>query len=174
MDSTKWISKKIALLGSHGVGKTSLINQFVFQKFPENYLTTIGLKVDKKTLEIDDFRVDLVIWDIAGQDHMANIPHYYLNGCSGVIFVVDLSRPSTYIGSQSQIAAIQAVVGEEAEVMVAGNKSDLLEPAELERVKEEIPIQPDFLTSAKMGENVDPLFYTLADRLLRKHVSQGA
>ena len=49
MDSTKWISKKIALLGSHAVGKTSLISRFVFQRFPESYLTTIGLKVDKKT-----------------------------------------------------------------------------------------------------------------------------
>ena len=174
MDSTKWISKKIALLGSHGVGKTSLINQFVFQKFPENYLTTIGLKVDKKTLEIDDFRVDLVIWDIAGQDHMSNIPHYYLNGCSGVIFVMDLSRPSTYIGSQSQVSVIKSVVGEDAEVMVAGNKKDLLEPAELERVMEEIPIKPDFLTSAKFGENVDPLFHSLATKLLSRHVSQGA
>ena len=64
------ISKKIAILGSHAVGKTSLISRFVEQKFPEKYLTTIGLKVDKKTVKLEDYTVDLVIWDIAGQDEM--------------------------------------------------------------------------------------------------------
>ena len=169
MDSTNWISKKIAILGSHAVGKTSLISRFVYHKFPENYLTTIGLKVDKKTVEIDDYRIDMVIWDIAGQDNMARIPHYYLNGCSGVIFVYDLSRPLTYENLESQLSVLKGIVGEKAEILIAGNKSDLLTEEEIAERLNSVPAKTDMVTSAKMGNNVEALFHTLARKLVKGH-----
>ncbi|MDB4286320.1 GTP-binding protein, partial [bacterium] len=164
-------SKKIALLGSHAVGKTSLISQFIYQKFPESYLTTIGLKVDKKTIEIDGYRVDLVIWDIAGQENASNVPHYYLKGCSGIIYVVDLTRPSTYSTLESQLVMLRGMVGD-AEIEIAANKKDLLNEEELEKALEEMPIQPTIVTSAKLGENVEEMFITLAKQLILKHESQ--
>lgn len=173
MDSTKWISKKIALLGNHAVGKTSLISRFVENKFPEGYLTTIGLKVDKKTVEVDGYKVDLVIWDIAGQENLANIPHYYLNGCNGFIYVVDLTRLSTYENLQSQTLLLKGILPE-AESLLAGNKSDLLDPSELDTVLEDFAMQPDLLTSAKTGDNVEELFMLLARKLIHQHETQGS
>ncbi|MFK7924515.1 MAG: Rab family GTPase [Bacteroidia bacterium] len=173
MDSTKWISKKIALLGNHAVGKTSLISRFVENKFPEAYLTTIGLKVDKKTIEIDGYKIDLVIWDIAGQENLANIPHYYLNGCSGYIYVVDLTRPSTYENLQSQTLLLKGILPE-AETVLTGNKCDLLKEDELKVILEDFNIQPDKLTSAKTGENVEELFMQLARKLIHQHETQGS
>lgn len=172
MDSTKWISKKIAILGSHAVGKTSLISRFVYHKFPENYLTTIGLKVDKKTVDMQEYRIDMVIWDIAGQDNMARIPHYYLNGCSGVIFVFDLTRPFTYENLPSQLSVLKGIVGESAEIMLAGNKCDLLEDDQIAGVMEHIPVPVDMVTSAKSGVNVESLFQSLAEKLIERHASQ--
>lgn len=171
MDSTKWISKKIALLGSHAVGKTSLISQFVYQKFPESYLTTLGLKVDKKTVEIADYRIDLVIWDIAGKDDTAQVPLYYLKSCTGIIYVVDLTRPSTYNTLDQQLSALKERVPD-TQFIVAGNKCDLLNEQQLAEKISEMPIQPDVVTSAKLGLNVEEMFLQLAQKLVHQHESQ--
>ncbi|MEL6676803.1 MAG: Rab family GTPase [Bacteroidota bacterium] len=173
MDSSKWISKKIALLGSHAVGKTSLISQFVEQKFPESYLTTIGLKVDKKSVEVDDYTVDMVIWDIAGQDNLAQIPHYYINGCSGIIYVIDITRPSTFEDLGAKIEMIKGMA-KDAEIIVTANKKDLLSAEELEATLANIEPRPQFATSAKFGENVEELFHSLAENMIKSHESQGA
>ena len=168
MSSTKWVSKKVAILGSHAVGKTSLINQFIYKKFPENYLTTIGLKVDKKTVETDDYQLDMIIWDIAGQEDMAKVPHYYLNGCSGIIYVVDLTRPPTYEHIKNQLDTIRKTVGKDIDMLVAGNKSDLLSASEIEHITANMEVAPDKVTSAKYGENVEALFLILANKLIQR------
>lgn len=173
MDSTKWISKKIALLGSHAVGKTSLISRFVYGKFPESYLSTIGLKVDKKTIDIQGYRIDLVIWDIAGQDDVSQIPSFYLNGCSGIIWVADLSRPATYQGISQQIASLEKMIPN-VDIVVVGNKFDLLEEAQLDQVKAEFDYKPDLFTSAKTGFQVEDMFNLLSSKLILSHESKGA
>ncbi|MEL6134012.1 MAG: Rab family GTPase [Bacteroidota bacterium] len=173
MDLTKQIKRKIALLGSHAVGKTSLISQFVEGKFPEKYLTTIGLKVDSKHLVIDDYALDLVVWDIAGQDDPTRIPHYYLNGCHGFIYVVDLSRASTYRNMKTNLHLLQGIIPK-ASRLIAGNKVDLLSSQELEEVKTQTPLPLDFLTSAKTGENVELLFQELGKKLIHTYETTGS
>ncbi len=182
MDSTKWISKKVALLGSHAVGKTSLISRFVYQKFSDKYLTTIGLKVDKKTVEINGHRVDLVIWDIAGRDNTSEVPYYYLRGCSGIIYVIDTTRDSTFEKLDLKIKELQEMVPG-VEVVIAANKADLfLSEEELDSEKDTvellmqnaefvktlggIPLKPHYITSAKTGLNVENMFLGLANSML--------
>ncbi|MEZ4685770.1 MAG: Rab family GTPase [Bacteroidia bacterium] len=168
MDSTKWISKKIALLGHYGVGKTSLISRFVYGKFPESYLTTIGLKVDKKTVDIGDYCIDLVIWDIAGQEEVVNVPHFYLKGCAGVIYVIDLSRPITYSNLDSQISQIKELIPD-TQILIAGNKKDLLIDSELEALKAELNAPVDLFTSAKENIEVESMFMMMANKLVDTH-----
>lgn len=62
------IQKKICLLGSFSVGKTSLISRYVNSLFSDRYLTTVGVKIDKKQLTLNGKELSLVIWDIAGED----------------------------------------------------------------------------------------------------------
>ncbi|MEM6262807.1 MAG: Rab family GTPase [Bacteroidota bacterium] len=173
MSSTKSVSKKIALIGSHAVGKTSLVSQFIHNKFPEEYLTTIGLKVDKKTVVIDNFQLDMVIWDIAGQDDADNVPHYYLRGCSGIILVTDLSRPNTYKKLKEQASMLKGLIPN-VEIVIAANKKDLLTAEEITRVTGEYPLPPDAVTSAKLGEGVEEMFIEMAKKLLAQHDTQGA
>ncbi|MEM7659822.1 MAG: Rab family GTPase [Bacteroidota bacterium] len=161
----KRISKKIAILGSHAVGKTSLISRFVEKKFPEKYLTTIGLKVDKKTVEIEDHIIDMVIWDIAGQEDMSKIPPYYLNGCSGYIFVVDVSRPATYEQLGTQIPMLKSMLPNAAYV-IAANKMDLMSEEELTTLLASFSEPADMATSAKTGNQVDELFLRLGAKML--------
>ena len=168
MDSTKWISKKIALLGHYGVGKTSLISRFVYGQFPESYLTTIGLKVDKKTVNIDDFCLDLVIWDIAGQEDVTNVPHFYLKGCAGVVYVFDVSRPATFNNLDSQLTQIQSLLPD-AEILVVGNKKDLFSDTELKELANIVNAPVDLFTSAKEDEGVETLFMMMANKLVGAH-----
>ena len=62
----KSVSKKIVLLGNEGVGKTSLVKRYVNSIFSDEYLTTIGIKISKKTVQIGEVEVNLMLWDIAG------------------------------------------------------------------------------------------------------------
>jgi len=62
------IKKKIVMLGSFAVGKTSLVQRFVNSIFSEKYLTTIGVKIDQKIVNVNDKEVNLLLWDIHGED----------------------------------------------------------------------------------------------------------
>ena len=75
--------KKICMVGACGVGKTSLVRRFVESIFDESYQTTIGVKIDKKLLELDGREVTLVIWDLAGEDEFAQVREAHLRGAAG-------------------------------------------------------------------------------------------
>src|SRR5919201_128256 len=89
------IQKKVCLLGTSGVGKTSLIARFVHSIFSEKYLTTLGVKIDKKTVQVDGTDVTLVIWDLAGDDDFQRLQTSYLRGTSGYLLVADGTRQIT-------------------------------------------------------------------------------
>lgn len=159
------ISKKIILTGSFGVGKTSLFNQFIFNQFDDKYLTTIGVKVNKKNIEVDGEEVSLLVWDIAGEVSQDKVPHSYFLGASGIIYVFDLTRPSTYKNIQGDIDYLKEMV-KGAEIRVVGNKSDLVSEGQISEIKAGIDHPWDIITSAKTGENVEELFQSLGKAFL--------
>jgi len=158
-------SKKVILTGSFGVGKTSLFNQFIHQNFSDKYLTTIGVKVNKKTLSIKDEEVSLLIWDIAGEVTQDKVPTSYFLGASGIIYVLDLSRPITFENIDSDIAFLRKLLPGGV-LKVVANKKDLLTAAEIENTIAQIKVPVDVVTSAKTGENVIELFKELGEELI--------
>ena len=159
------ISKKVILTGSFGVGKTSLFNQFIHQKFSDKYLTTIGVKVNKKTVTVNNETVSLLIWDIAGEVSPDKVPNTYFLGASGILYVVDLSRPLTYNDVSSHIEYLKELIPGSIIKLVA-NKKDLLSESELEEVIKNIELPADSITSAKTGENVEELFLSLSKEMI--------
>jgi len=159
------ISKKVILTGSFGVGKTSLFNQFIHQKFSDKYLTTIGVKVNKKSLKVNDEEISLLVWDIAGEVTQDKVPTSYFLGASGVVYVIDLSRPLTFEGIKTDIEYLKKLLPGGI-VKVVGNKKDLLTEDEIEEARAQIKLPIDIVTSAKTGENVTALFTNLAEELL--------
>ncbi|TMM59069.1 GTP-binding protein [Maribacter algarum] len=159
-------SKKIVVLGHFGVGKTSLIRRFVTDTFSDNYKVTIGVHITKKLVEIAvDREVSLILWDLEGTDEIESIRDSYLLGTHGLVFVFDVSRPSTFEHLGNDLKIVRNKVPE-TPLMVVGNKSDLVDKAELKTVLDENELSADFLTSAKTGEFVNELFLKLATLLV--------
>ena len=162
------IQKKICILGAAGVGKTSLVAQFVYSRFSEKYLSTMGVKVDRKQVEVGDRQVNLMIWDIHGEEKFKKITSSYLRGASGLVMVVDGTRPDTMMAARTVLERAQQEVGAVPYVWLL-NKSDLLDAWSLSdkdiRPLEQMQ-QPVYRTSAKTGEYVEASFHKLAEMML--------
>lgn len=159
------ISKKLILTGCFGVGKTSLFNQFIHQRFSEKYLTTIGVKVDKKVVKVGDREISLIIWDIAGEVDQDKVPKSYFMGASAIVYVFDLTRPSTWLNIDTDLDYLNKLL-KGVLIRVVGNKVDLVDETQVATLRERIAVQPEILTSAKTGENVESLFQGIAEELL--------
>ena len=155
------ISKKVILTGSFSVGKTSLFNRFINNKFDEKYMTTIGVKVNKKSIFVEEREVTLLLWDIAGEVGQEKVPTSYFLGTAGVIYVFDLNRPQTYLNIAKDLDYLRKLLPFVV-IRVVGNKKDLLSDEQIAAVAEQISYPWDVLTSAKTGENVEDLFLGLA------------
>ncbi|MGS2719219.1 Rab family GTPase [Paraglaciecola aestuariivivens] len=161
------IHKKVCILGATGVGKTSLVKQFVEGLFSEKYLTSIGVKIDKKQVYTNKGEVQLMLWDIEGIDRYCGFQPKYLRGASAFIIVVDHTRSQSLVEG----AEIQSMVSEVADIpgVLVINKTDL--PASWHWSEEEIHekksgFKQTFLTSAKTGEGVEDMFTYVAQLLL--------
>ncbi|MFN4256975.1 MAG: Rab family GTPase [Saprospiraceae bacterium] len=159
------IGKKIILTGSFGVGKTSLFNRFINNQFDDRYLTTIGVKVNKKSVLVGEQEVSLLLWDVAGEITQDKVPTSYFLGAAGVLYVFDLSRPITYQNIATDLEYLQSLLPY-AVVRIVGNKKDLLTEAQIAEAAAKMSPPWDALTSAKTGENVEQLFQQLAADLI--------
>lgn len=162
------VSKKIVVLGHFGVGKTSLIRRFVEDSFTDNYVVSIGVHITKKVVEIDANKsVSFILWDLEGTDDLDLIRDSYLLGTHGIVFVFDVTRPSTFQNINKDLKIVQEKIPK-APLLVVGNKSDLVVATELEALLQRNSISADFLTSAKTGGEVNEMFMKLGI-LLTKH-----
>ena len=89
------IQKKICMIGPVSVGKTSLVARYVHSLFSEKYLSTVGVKIDKKVLQVDGMDVTLLLWDLAGDDDFQRLNVTYLRGAAAYLLVADGSRRAT-------------------------------------------------------------------------------
>jgi small GTP-binding protein len=164
------IQKKICMLGSFAVGKTSLVARFVRSMFSEKYHTTVGVKIDKKILEVDDTEVNLILWDLAGEDEYQKVRMSYLRGAAGYILVVDGTRPATLDTALSLRETINEQIGDIPFVMLF-NKSDLTSDWEIKQETIDEFAERGWLTmptSAKSGENVERAFSELSRMMVTK------
>ena len=156
------IRKKILLLGDFAVGKSSLIQRYIDNTFDDRYLSTIGVKISKKMLNVETIECELLIWDIEGATSVKKIPHSYFKGASGAIFVCDVNREESIESVNEHINTL-LMFNNQAKYVVAYNKADLLSVTQKELL---ILSGNTFLTSAKEDKNVDTLFTVLAKEML--------
>ena len=165
-------SKKICLLGDFAVGNTSLVRRFVYDRFDDKYISTIGVKVSRKTVAVprDDEIVELtmMLWDLAGSEEFNRVRASYLRGLSGAILVCDLTRSNTLENLITYVHDLRDI-DPAARIIIAANKGDLLKQHQVTRAQvEEAAGKLDavfYVTSAKTGSEVEKLFRHLG-RLL--------
>jgi small GTP-binding protein len=153
------IQKKICMVGVFGNGKTSLVQRFVHSMFSERYLSTVGVKIDRKPVQVDGTDLTLVLWDLAGRDGHEDITTSYLRGSHAVIYVADGTRRETC----DQLPELRdLVLGAAGEVpaVLALNKSDLKDRWALSGGDEQTLAKSFDLvrTSAKSGDGVEEVF----------------
>lgn len=161
--------KKICMLGGFSVGKTSLVKRYVESVFSETYLTTVGVKIDKKTVTLGDKTVHLILWDLAGEDDMASLRMSYMRGSAGYVLVADGTRSATLEVALALRKRVEAEYGPLPFALLI-NKNDL---------REQWTVTDDDLeklrgdgwwvrtSSARTGEGVEDAFADLAARVAR-------
>jgi len=162
------LQKKICMLGSFSVGKTSLVRRFVESIFSDAYQTSIGVKIDKKVVRAGNEDVTLVLWDIHGEDVYQKIRLAYLRGMSGYLLVVDGTRRRTL---DDALALNERVIQEAGKVpaVLVFNKSDLHEKWEIDAARESELTAAGWniiRTSAKTGDSVEEVFSKLTAAML--------
>jgi small GTP-binding protein len=162
------IQKKICMLGSFAVGKTSLVRRFVESIYSDTYQTTVGVKVDKKNVKVNGTEVTLVLWDIYGEDDFQKMRRSNLRGASGYLLVADGTRRATVEKAMTLEQKIREEVGPIPFIFVI-NKSDLAQDWEVDPGMEARLAAMNWSilhSSAKTGDGVEESFAQLTRKML--------
>jgi len=166
------ITKKIVLIGDFSTGKTSLIRKYVDNQFSDEYLTTIGVKISKKIVDLNaENDVQLLIWDIEGHTDAKAMNPAYIMGANGIIIVCDSTREKSIDSIKDHLQTCSKLL-KKVPIIIALNKSDLLNDdltmKELQTNLKNLYNEVEFIypTSAKDGKNVELIFTNLAQSML--------
>lgn len=167
------VSKKVCLLGDFAVGKTSLVRRFVYSLFDDKYISTIGVKVSRKTIAVPAgnqvVELTMMLWDLASSAGLVDLRTSYLRGAAGAILVGDMTRPDTFDHLAGYARQLRDA-NPDARFVIAANKADLVDQVHLSRGQlDKSALQVDapvLFTSASDGQGVDALFRHLANRIL--------
>lgn len=164
------LQKKVCLLGAFAVGKTSLVRRYVEAIYSDKYLTTVGVQIKKRAVSVAAQEVNLVIWDLAGEDEFQKVQLSYLRGASGYLLVADGTRRTTLDTAKVLQQRVSDTIGSVPFALII-NKSDLQDEWEIdEAALAEFSAAGWQIvkTSAKSGDSVEAAFQLLAELSLTK------
>ena len=163
------------MVGDFAVGKTSSVERFVNNHFSDRYLTTVGVKIDSREIELSGIgvTVKLMLWDVAGASDFGDREMAYLRGASGVLFVVDGTRITTMQTARDLREQIEGRYGAQPRVLLL-NKSDLQSSWQItadDQAALAAEFDAVFVTSAKTGAEVESALQRLAELVIANDLS---
>ncbi|ODV62970.1 Rab family GTPase YPT7 [Ascoidea rubescens DSM 1968] len=184
MSSRKKTLLKVIILGDSGVGKTSLMQQFVNNKFSHQYKATIGADFLTKEMLIEDKNVTIQLWDTAGQERFQSLGVAFYRGADCCVLVYDVTNSKSFenLSSWKDEFLIQANVKnpDNFPFVILGNKIDLEENKRAITTKKALSLCeslgniPYFETSAKENVNIEVAFDIVARNALQQELENDA
>ena len=168
---------RIVIIGDTSVGKTSILNQLIDQTFQEYEQTTVGANYQLYVEEIDGKKVEIQIWDTAGQEKFKSLGPIYYRNARGAAVVFDVTNRNTFDHLSEWINAFTEVAGTDTSIFIVANQIDKIDKRQVD--SDEIKSWADsnayrvFETSAKTGEGVAELFHEIAVEILKNFVSNA-
>ncbi len=171
----KKIKIKVTVIGDGSVGKTSLIQKFTQGTFKTDYIKTIGAQLTNYETEIDGYRIELIFWDIAGQDNFHFLRPSFYRGSKAAIIVYSLEENDLGKRSFNHITTWHKDVKQfcgEIPVVLFANKVDLINEQSLDKTKIQNLVKEHnflgyYITSAKTGQGLDDAFDALSKKIRR-------
>ena len=168
---------KIVVVGDGAVGKTSLIKKFTKGTFERDYIKTIGAQFSKYNKEINEDKIRLIFWDIAGQEDFNFLHHLFYKETKAAIIVVSLEENDLGNNSFTHIENWNDELKkycDDIPVVLFANKVDLIEKINIDISRiEELVKNYNFLnyyiTSAMTGEGVIEAFNVIIEKLYLKY-----
>ncbi|KYN11022.1 PREDICTED: ras-related protein Rab-21 [Trachymyrmex cornetzi] len=163
---------KVVLLGEGCVGKTSVALRYVEDKFNDKHITTLQASFLNKKLNINGKRVNLAIWDTAGQEKFHALGPIYYRMSNGAILVYDITDEDTFQKVKNWVKELKKMLGSEICLVIAGNKVDLekdrnVATEEAEEYAKQVGAM-HFHTSAKLNQNIEEMFLDLTHRMMQR------
>lgn len=164
---------KVVIAGDAGVGKTSLIRRYCTETFEESQSAIGGVDFQMKIVDVDGKSIKFSIWDIAGQEQFGAFRDTFYRGAKAIALVYDLTRPVTMENLPRWHAEVSRICPT-AQLVIAGNKSDLERRSSREQVEEWAQsMNLHYVeTSALTGANVGELFIALARLALARSTTR--
>lgn len=153
---------KLLIIGDAGVGKTGIMNRYIYNNFNHQSKPTMGVEFGTKKTKINNIIIRAQIWDTAGQEKYRSITSAYYRGAKAAIVVYDITNKESFDNVEKWISEIKATGDKKMFIVICGNKVDLEEQREvsIEKAKEKSANNNLMLieTSAKTNENIDQVF----------------
>ena len=164
---------RLLIVGDSTVGKTNFIMRFINDKFNESYMTTSGIDLKSKDIEIKNKNIRIQIWDTAGQEKYRAITRNLFLKVLGVLIIYDITNEKSYNNLKTWVQLIREDCGSHMQIIIVGNKCDLDSERKInqeEVLKYARKEKIEYIeTSCKTGENVQKAVKTICEKILENN-----
>jgi small GTP-binding protein len=152
-------SLKIVVVGDSGVGKTCLLLKYIRDVFDPDTQTTLGVEFMTKIVETEKHRIQLQLWDTAGQELFRSVTRGYYRGAAGAFICFDLTQHDTFDHVGRWLHDVKEVARSDVVAVLIGNKSDLGDKRDVTSEEAQAFATANkmlyFETSAKTGDQLN-------------------
>ena len=119
------ITIKLLLIGNAFVGKTLIVQKFIDNTFSKSTMSTIGVDLQSKIIDINGKKVKYLIWDTAGEDRMKTMTYSYYRGCHVILIVYDVTNQKSFENVTTWVECVDKFAKSNVLRILVGNKTDL-------------------------------------------------